>query len=166
MGKKKGGSSMDFTGLEKDLRRYANNVCRYAASEIADEMTEKALLSIAAFYSDYSPSKYQRHYYNFMNNSFRRYYSNPHNKIYRGGIELTPDAMDAIYQHPIDEVYGSVIESGSHGPELYTTVPPMKKSPLQMMYEDRDEIEKNINTYINRAKLKAKNDSYSVLSFK
>jgi len=163
---KKNNLTLNLNSLKNDLRKYANQVCKYAASEIADELTEDTVFAIGAFYSHYTPEKYKRHYYNFMNKSYRRYYSNPHNKIYRGGVEFTPNLMDKLYRDSIDEVFGSVIELGSHGPELYTNVQPMRRSPMQMVIEDRDNIEKNIDEYINRAKAKAKTGTYSVLSFK
>lgn len=166
MGKSKTTVSIDVEALRRDIQRYANNVCRYAASEIADDLTEAAKLAIQAFYDDYTPVKYHRHFWNFRSNAYRRYYSNPHNRIYRGGVELTPSEMADIYQrkYSTEEVYGSVMEIGSHGPEMYTTVPPMSKSPIQLIIEKRDDMLKNIDLYVDKAKIKAKNDSYSILS--
>lgn len=162
----------DLGTLKQDLKKYSDSICRNVASEIADELTEDTTFAIGAFYSDYSPDVYVRHYYNFMNKSYRRYYSNPHNKIFRGGVEFTPNQMDNIYQSKrygsnttIEEVFGSVIEAGSHGPELYTKVPPMKKSPMEMVINDRDNIIDKIDEYIDRAKVKARNEHYTVLSF-
>ncbi len=163
---KKNSIEIDFGSLEADLRKYANNVCRNAASEIADELTKEARLGINQFYDDYSPIYYRRHFTNFFNNSFRRYYSNPHNTIFSGGVEYTPDAMNDIYQHPIEEVFYSVIEVGSHGPELYSIVPAMNPSPMQIVIEKRDSIVKNIQTYINRSKIKSHQAGYSILKFK
>ena len=167
MAKRSSSINIDLGTLKEDIRKYANNVCRYAASEIADELTESAMLSIASFYTDYTPSSYTRHYYNFMDRSYKRYYSNPHNSIYRGGVEFTPGRMSEIYrQASAEEVFGSVMELGSHGPELYTKVPPMEKSPITLIREDRDNIVKHLDEYINRARAKAKKDSYTTLRFK
>lgn len=164
---KKNSVEIDFGSLEADLRKYANNVCRNAASEIADELTKEALSAMGAFYSDYTPKQYNRHYYNFMNRSFRRYYKNPHNRIYKGGVEYTPGAMDNIYRgYSPMEVYISVVEQGSHGPYGLTIVPPMKESPMEMVLNKRDEIEKNIQSYINRAKSKAQKEGYTTLEFR
>lgn len=159
-------TNANWDTIKADLRKYANSVCRNAASEIADELTEDALFAMGAFYSDYSPKKYSRHYYNFMNKSFRRYYSNPHNKIFRGGVEYTPNLMDSIYSNnPVEDVFVDVVGMGSHGPYGLSKVPLMDKSPMQMVIEDRDNIVKNINSYIDRAKVKAQKDNYSVLTF-
>lgn len=162
---RKGNLATNWNTIEADLRKYANSVCRNAASEIADELTESALFAMGAFYSDYSPEKYSRHYYNFMNRSFRRYYSNPHNKIFRGGVEYTPSLMSSIYSDPVENVFIDVVGMGSHGPYDFTKVSPMNKSPMQMVVEDRDNIVKNIDLYISKAKDKAQKESYSVLTF-
>ena len=162
---KKGNIQIDLGNLSRDIQLYANSVCRNTASLIADELTEETKTAIVTFYNDYSPEYYKRNYWNFEKNSYRRYYSNPHNKIYKGGVELTPGLMKDIYQHPKDEVFGSVMEIGSHGPELYTSVSPMRPSPIEMVNLKRDEILQDINSYINKAKIHAKNETYSILMF-
>ena len=149
-------NKIDLSGFKGQLEKYCRNVCRITAGQIRDELTEEAMYSIAAFYSDYSPIKYKRHYYNFMDRSYKKYYSNAHNTIYRGGVEFTPDSMADIYtKYPVHsyspaEVFSSVVESGIHGPELlYRTdgsvvenvlAPLMDESPMEMVLKKKDEI--------------------------
>lgn len=161
---------IDLSDFKKRTEEYCRNVCRTVAGRIRDELTEETMYSIAAFYTDYSPSKYHRHYYNFMDKSYKKYYSNAHNNIYRGGVEFTPDAMDDIYtKYPVHsyspaEVFSSVVESGIHGPELLyksdgsvlknVLAPQMDESPMEMVMKKKDKILDNINEYIESARVK------------
>lgn len=154
-------TSVDLGALEQDLRKYANAVARNAASAVADELMTEADNVIQEFYADYTPQYYQRHFYNFENNSYLRYYSNPHNTIFRGGVELTPDALDNIYNYPGSGVFASVY-AGYHGLPLGST-PVMFPSPMNRLYMKQEEIIKNIDQYIDAAKSMASRESYQIL---
>lgn len=150
--------------LAKQLEQYAIQVCVKAAGLIRDELTETASNAIQAFYADYQPIYYKRHYDNFQKRSFRKYYSNPHNKIITGGVELTPNLMNDYYQDPVQEVF-DMVYAGFHGPASaipigystsnyvgfsnhFTPVPQMKPSPMEMILERKEDIVNNINDYI------------------
>ena len=68
-----------------------------AATECREILSDAVQMAIWSFYADYTPVKYVRHYYNFLKNSYIKYYKNPHNKIIYGGVELSPDNMKDIY---------------------------------------------------------------------
>lgn len=162
--------SVDLNALESDLVKYFHKTLSYTASLIADELTETAAFSIDAFYNDYSPRYYHRHYYNFKNKSFRRYYSNPHGKTYAGGVELTPEMMDSIYQDPVGEVF-DMVYSGFHGvssgyekPYSFTATPVMKPSPMEIILQKKEEIVKGINKYVQKGQDAASKEKYAVIN--
>ena len=172
---------IDISGLEKKLNKYVQNVCRVAAGKIRDDLNEEAITAIAKFYTSYSPKHYKRHYYNFMDNSFQKYYANPHNKIYYGGVKLTPELMDDIYQADTQQVFDTVY-AGFHGPASmigignshpdiygvekfynhplgdYTINVParMWPSPMQRLLDKKNEIIYNIQDYIDYASKKVR----------
>lgn len=162
-------NAVTWSDLEKDLKKYIGNVLSGAAGKIRDDLTDEAFNSIAYFYTSYTPVSYHRHYYNFMEKSFEKYYSNPHGKIYRGGVRLTPEALDDIYQDPTQEVFDSVY-AGFHGvssmfvsPYTFSVTPVMEPSPMERILARRDFIAANIGDYVSYGKNKAKNQSYSVI---
>ena len=115
-------NSVNISGLKDYLERYAKEVGHLTAADIRDELTDTAFYAIVRFYEDYSPTSYKRHYYNFLEKSFRKYYSNAHGTIYRGGVELTPQLMDNIYQSSsgysdsqITEQVFDTVYAGFHG---------------------------------------------------
>ena len=86
------------SNLIQDLKTYSTTVCVSLATQVRDVMYDEAKTAIALFYASYDPIYYNRRYYNFENNSFKKYYSNPHGSIVRGGVELTPNNLDDIYR--------------------------------------------------------------------
>lgn len=162
--------SVDLSALENDLIKYFHKTLSHTAGIIADELTETAAFSIDAFYKDYSPRYYHRHYYNFENRSFRRYYSNPHGKNYSGGVEFTPDMMDDIYKDPVGEVFDMVyagfhgVSSGYENPNTFTVTPVMKPSPMEIILRKRDEIVKDINKYVQKGQEAAAKEKYAVIN--
>lgn len=150
--------------IESDLDHYKNTLGRSLAGQFRDELTLAATNAMGEFYGDYTPNQYKRHYYNFMEYAFRKYYSNPHNSIFRGGVELTPNLLKDIYAESTDKVYEDVFIEGYHGPNEYA---PKKKekSPLEMIYEKQNEIYKDPMPYIERAKEIAKKGKYKILQF-
>lgn len=143
--------------IEKELKQYTNQILANTAGQIRDELTEETLCSIEDFYNDYTPLYYKRHYYNFYNNSFTKYYSNAHGTIFRGGVQLTPELLDDIYQDSTEEVFDSVF-AGFHGvssmffnPKSFSVTPRMTPSPMERILNKRSYIIDNINDYVKRA---------------
>lgn len=164
--------SVDISNLKEYLEKYSKEIGRITAAGIRDELTETAFYAIVQFYEDYSPKSYQRHYYNFLEKSFRKYYSNAHGNIFRGGVEFTPQLMDDIYQSSksytsaqVTEQVFDTVYAGFHGvasTQIYAGdapryIPPvMKPSPMELVVTKRDEIEANLDKYIQKAQSKIK----------
>ena len=150
--------NIDTSSLEAALKEIAEDACRNAAGRIRDELYEEAKLAIEDFYNSYNPIYYRRHYYNFYNKSFKKYYSNAHGTIYRGGIELTPENLDEIYKHPASDVFDSVY-AGIHGPAAMgftwhhpkggaIGAAPITASPMETLLKKRDYIIDHIEDYL------------------
>ena len=117
-----------FQSIIDDLNTYSQNVAKFAAIEVRDIMADTACDAIEAFYADYEPDLYLRNYYNFRKKSYKKYYHNSHDKIFSGGIILTPENMDELYIHktvsplaehptwgaPASQVFETVMD-GWHG---------------------------------------------------
>ena len=156
--------NIDISALEKEVRAYANKVASNTARIIADELTEEASSSISDFYDDYEPRYYRRHYYNLQKNGFQRYYRNPHNTIFYGGVELTPERMDDLYNASPEQVLNTVM-GGFHGVASMITagyadmgfinqtsfVPRMIPTPMERLLDKKEYITRNIQKYIDRA---------------
>lgn len=160
--------------LKTDIKKFSVEVSKQMAKYIREEMLISAYQSIMAFYSDYKPLSYKRHYYNFLENSFRGYYKNPHNQIIRGGIELTPYMMDDIYKGSDDykkkggnitDYVFNLVYSGYHGNISMMNrgdTPRMDPSPLKIILDKRDELIKHIYKFNN---IKPNEGSYKTLRF-
>lgn len=153
-------TSNNFAKTLQRLRKYTDNVCRATAGGIRDELTQEAASAIAYFYyEDYpNPKVYNRHF-QFENNSFEKYYAKS-GKYYYGGVRLTPEQMNDVYQQSVDIVFDSVY-SGLHGPVIAylragNQLPIMTPSPLERILNKRDEIIQNPQEYIERAKQRVK----------
>lgn len=154
------------------LEKYMQNVCSKTASIISYELDKEAKYAIQEFYADYTPDYYVRHNettglhpYNFSERSHARYYQNSHYKKYTGGVKLgislsNPGSpMANIYQDSTQEVFDTVY-AGFHGvasmfinPKSFKKIPPrMQPSPMKIIEMKRDEIETNIDKYIDNAK--------------
>lgn len=134
--------------LKGDLKEYTNQFIRGIVEEVKNELTETALNAITRFYTSWTPKYYNRHYFNFLQYSFKSYYKNPHNTIIRGGVELTPNRMRDIYEDSTQEVF-DLVYHGFHGMAGITNpnVPKMDPSPLELIYLRRNNIVKNISMY-------------------
>ena len=156
--------------LIQDLKKYSSSICVSLATKVRDEMHKEAQYAIEEFYNDYEPIYYKRHYYNFRKNSFKKYYKNPHNSIVRGGIELTPYAMDDLYRAEKEYVF-DLVYLGYHGhvqsfPHAISNVPPrMKPSPYDILLRKRRDLIKNISDYKDEAIDKAIKKTYKTLLF-
>lgn len=156
--------------LVSDLRKYGEKICVGLATMVRDKLESETISAIEAFYNDYTPIYYKRHYYNFTKHSYSKYYKNPHGTIVTGGILLSSEDMDDIYQDSKEEVF-DLFYHGFHGvasgfiePKSFTNVPEiMSPSPLEMIINARDDIVKNINRY-KKYKDRANKEKYSTIS--
>lgn len=141
-----------WNAVEKEIKKNLSSLCKRIATQIRDDLTEAAEKAIAEFYASYNPISYDRNYWNFENYSYRKYYYNNNNKRFIGGVQLTPGYLFDLYEDDTYDVYESFF-SGFHGPinKMKKVFPDMimKKSPLEMIYEKRNEIIKQLksNTY-------------------
>ena len=155
--------------IKSDLKKYLGAYLSGTAGKIRDELTQEAHDAIELFYASYTPVSYRRHYYNFRTKSFEKYYSNAHGTVFRGGVTLTPDKMDDIYQDPTLEVFDSVY-AGFHGvaamfvsPKSFFVTPHMDPSPIEMIYAKQRYISRHIEEYTKAGLAKAKKQKYSVI---
>ncbi len=163
----------NISQLTEYLEQYTKEVGRVAAGTIRDELTEETFSAIVKFYTSYTPRSYKRHYYNFLEHSFKKYYSNAHGNIYRGGVELTPELMDDIYQNSLDysgpqitEQVFDTVYAGFHGvasTQIYPNntnsrfiPPPMIPSPMELILTKREYIIGHIEKYIEKAQEKVR----------
>ena len=110
---------MDFIDtLKSDVKMLSHALSSNLAHKISDEMAQEYQYVIDRFYSEYNPEYYVRHSERGMipglNKTFRKYYKNPHNTIYYGGIEITSDNMYNDYHDSKDKVLSSFL-NGYHG---------------------------------------------------
>lgn len=150
-----------FLLIESDIKEYAQNVLKNTAGAVADELTSTAAEAIDSFYADYEPEYYDRHYINFKNNSFKRFTHNNRNTVYSGGVELSTDQMEPLYNGTLDQVFTSVY-MGFHGLPIAFT-PVMDTSPFEMIFEKRELIYNNPNKYINIGIKQANKRKYAIL---
>lgn len=155
--------------LIDDLKKYSEQVKVGMATAVRDDLTDEVIDSLGAFYSDYKPKYYKRHYYNFMDKSYRKYYYNPHGQIVRGGVELSYQFMDDIYEDETREVF-DLVYHGFHGPQSVfgesptgKIIPVMKPSPLDYIYKKRDYIVENIQDYKDRGLSRANSIKYKTI---
>ena len=104
--------------LKKDVKMLSHSLSSSLAHKISDEMAQEYQYIIDRFYSEYSPEYYIRHSERGMKpgleKTFKKYYKNPHNSIYYGGIEITSDKMYNDYHDSKDKVLNSFL-NGYHG---------------------------------------------------
>lgn len=110
---------MDFMdALKNDVKMLRHSLSSSLAHKISDEMAKEYQYVIDRFYSEYNPEYYTRHAERGMTpgleKTFRRYYTNKHNSIYYGGIEITSDNMYDDYRDSKDKVLSSFL-NGYHG---------------------------------------------------
>lgn len=110
---------LDFMDtLKKDVKMLSHALSSSLAHKISDEMAEEYQYVIERFYSEYNPEYYVRHSERGMkpglNKTFKKYYKNPHNTIYYGGIEITSDNMYDDYRDSKEKVLSSFL-AGYHG---------------------------------------------------
>ena len=139
--------------LYNDLERYGRNFCIGMATQVRDNLTLSAAVAIESFYEDYTPRYYKRHYYNFRERSFKKFYENKHGRIIRGGVELTPNALDDIYKDSKEEVFDMVfagyhgVASGFNEPYTFTPVHIMQPSPMEIISNSQATIINHIDRF-------------------
>lgn len=151
--------------LKEDLQKVLTSACVGFATSARDDITEAAKQAIEDFYDDYDPVKYRRHYYNFRENSFEKYYKNPHGQIVRGGVIFTPNSLDDIYKLDAPSVFSLVIEQGAHGGTgLDKFPPPLSPPPLQIVEFYRDNwLREGLRQSFSKVKQKISNNTYKTI---
>ena len=110
---------LDFINtLKSDVKMLSHALSSSLAHKISDEMAQEYQYVIERFYIEYNPEYYVRHSDRNMkpglNKTFKKYYKNPHNTIYYGGIEITSDNMYDDYRDSKEKVLNSFLD-GYHG---------------------------------------------------
>ena len=161
--------------IQADAHKYATNIAKYMAQDIADEMRDVARSAINTFYNQYDPEDPSKHngqiyYYRHWNfeKSFRRYYRN-RDPYFIGGVVLLRNELPNVYtgrksspHNVFDRVY-----AGYHGiasfQDCNPPVPIMRPSPHKIITDKFKEIQKNLKDYENKAAKKAQGDSYKYI---
>lgn len=110
---------IDFiNALKNDVNMLSHALSSSLADKISDEMAEEYQYVIERFYGEYDPERYVRHSKRGMipglYKTFKKYYKNPHNTIYYGGIEITSENMYNDYRDSKEKVLSSFL-NGYHG---------------------------------------------------
>lgn len=163
---------MDFIdALENDCKMLAHGISSNVAHKISDEMAREYQYVIDRFYGEYEPEYYKRHSKRGMvpglNKTYKKYYKNPHNTIYYGGIEITSDNMYDDYHDSKDAVLSSFL-NGYHGRASLGIESSLL--PYKHMLKFRDilinDLESANSTLLSYAKNKAKRLTYQLIRIK
>ena len=156
--------------IAKEINEYSRDIAKQMAIYTRDELMKEAQRAIKIFYNHYSPIYYYRHKpigYN-INKSFRKYYANDHNIVYKGGIELSSNWMNDIYRADKDYVFNLVF-SGYHGNvtmlpfPIFHTPPIMSPSPLDIILIKRDKLRKDAQKNANKIAHSLHKSSYKYI---
>lgn len=157
--------------LNSDIKLMSHTVSSNLARKISDEMAQEYQYVIDRFYSEYNPEYYVRHSERGMNpglnKTFRKYYKNPHNTIYYGGIEITSDNMYDDYRDPKEKVLSSFL-NGYHGRPsagIESSILPYKHM-LKFREQLVNELGRSDSVLFSYAKNKAKALPYKIISIK
>jgi len=157
--------------LNSDIKLMSHTVSSNLARKISDEMAQEYQYVIDRFYSEYNPEYYVRHSERGMNpglnKTFRKYYKNPHNTIYYGGIEITSDNMYDDYRDPKEKVLSSFL-NGYHGRPsagIESSILPYKHM-LKFREQLVNELGRPDSVLFSYAKNKAKALPYKIISIK
>ena len=168
--------------IARELEQFSKDVAKEMAINTRDELYKEADNAINTFYSHYpSPLYYQRHTnpyvgYN-IKKSIKKLYHSPHGTSFNGGIELSSEWMDDIYNTNRKKNYihtdyiFNLIYAGYHGnvnmlPNYDGFVPPvMSPSPLELILNKRDELVEKAQINANKTALKLKKkNKYTYIS--
>lgn len=168
-------------GLERDLRDYAQAVCSYLSSDIANRIEEEYLTMISRFYGELDPHVYIRHADRGqapgLPLTYRRWRRNNKGKSFEGGIYINTSNMyddygslggrhvdaSAVLESFLGGHDEDSAEASWHGPIGHGTR--SSYHILKHMYNFRDEIARNIDLYAPDAIQKARQGTYKYLSF-
>ena len=154
--------------LAKDLEAYANNVARFTAQAVADELTKTTYDAIAYFYVSWTPEYYTRHVDNLLFHSYKRFTHNNRNRTFSGGVELSSEFMEDIYNGSPSLIF-DIVYKGYHGLDTFSDIRPAQPwaittpSPAQIILAKRDDIYKKPGEYISQGIKKANKQKYLVL---
>ena len=168
---------MDFLNdLKSDVSKFVHNFSSNLAHKISDEMAKEYQYVIDRFYSEYDPEYYVRHSKRGMRpgleKTYRKYYTNKHNSIYYGGIEISPDRMYDDYRDSKEDVLSSFL-SGYHGRPsagIESSLLPYKhmlrfRDQLINALRDMDNKGYSTNPIISKAKAEAASLGYKMVKF-
>lgn len=157
--------------LNSDIKQMSHVVSSNLAHKISDEMAQEYQYVIDRFYSEYDPEYYVRHAERGMkpglNKTFKKYYKNPHNTIYYGGIEIISDNMYDDYRDPKEKVLSSFLD-GYHGRPsagIESSLLPYRHM-LKFREQLVNEIERPNSALFSYAKNKATSLPYKIISIK
>ena len=153
MAKKKNVTVTIKDELKQELKKFAQQVGVGAASYARDALTDAAYDAFERFYCDYTPipggprtsykfkfhrpqgnPKVYERTYNVLQNGISKFYENKHGKIIRGGVELSPEDMEEVYEISATQVFENIYEHGYHG--LAPTRSAIVNGRLTVTYED------------------------------
>lgn len=160
---------IDFMdALKSDVKMLNHALSSNLAHKIADEMAQEYQYVIDRFYSEYDPEYYVRHSERGMkpglNKTFKKYYKNPHNSIYYGGIEITSDNMYDDYHDSKDKVLSSFL-NGYHGRPSVGIESSLLPYKHMLKYREQliRELERSDSALFSYAKNKAKKLPYQLI---
>ena len=163
---------LDFlNALKSDVEMLSHSLSSSLAHKISDEMAKEYQYVIDRFYSEYDPEYYKRHADRGMRpgleKTFKKYYKNPHNSIYYGGIEITSDNMYDDYRDSKDAVLSSFL-NGYHGRAsagIESSILPYKHM-LRFRNNLINELGRSDSALFSYAKNKAKSLPYQLIQIK
>lgn len=163
---------MDFIdALESDVKMLSHSLSSSLAHKISDDLAQEYQYVIDRFYGEYTPQYYRRHSSRGMkpglNKTFKKYYKNPHNTIYYGGIEISSEKMYTDYRDSKEDVLNSFL-NGYHGRPSAGIESSLL--PYKHMLKFRDilinELERSDSALFSYAKNKARGLPYQLIRIK
>lgn len=171
------GTNMDnikmqfIEALEEDAKKLSHSISSSLAHQISDKMEQEYQYVIERFYSEYQPESYKRHsergYEPGLNKTFKKYYKNPHNTIYYGGIEIADDNMYDDYHDSPSSVLSSFL-NGYHGRAsagIESFILPYKHM-LKFRDSLANELKRSDSELLLKAKKHAAGQSYKLIKIK
>ncbi len=153
--------------IKKRIEEEAPKAAAAAAQKIATELTQYSTTVMVQFYLSYSPTQYKRSGA-LGTQTIKRYYRNPHGKIFHGGVELIPNYSGSYpsifykYNNKVmspEAIFDLAYEQGKHGnmealagvihSHNFTIPPIVKPSPKKQIEQKRDDIVRRIDSYIH-----------------
>lgn len=163
---------IDFADdVKNDVMKMSHVFSSALAHKIADEMAQEYSYVIDRFYEEYDPEHYKRHADRGMKpgltKTFKKHYTNKHNSVYYGGIDINSDKMYDDYRDPKDAVLSSFL-SGYHGREkagIKSSLLPYKHM-LKFKKKLVNQIESGKGSLFSSALADAKGQNYKVIYIK